>query len=158
MRPHTAAAIFIRLRRTADLKALSFCGIGLHFSPQNSLVPQIYFLSSLWPLCSLWLTTKKAAVPEQGTAALISKTKTLQTYSVSVGVPYARTLNKILLTGRFSDLRLPKEPFPLISEQWYCFFRSPGLSGKNAYSGATVTASNRVPFSVINYFFLKELS
>jgi hypothetical protein len=60
------------------------------------------------------------------------------------------------IPARFSDLRFPKEPFPLISEQWYIFFRPSDLSGKNAYSGATVTDFNRVPFSVIKYFFSKE--
>ena len=58
-----------------------------------------------------------------------------------------------LIPARFSDLRLLKEPFPLISEQWYNFFRSPDFIEINAYSGATVTAFNRVPFSVINIYF-----
>lgn len=80
-------------------------------------------------------------------------------HSISVGVPYARTLNKFLISARFSDLRLPKEPFPFpisnlkfeISKQWYISFWP-----SNAYSGATVTALNRVPFSVINILFSKE--
>jgi hypothetical protein len=75
---------------------------------------------------------------------------------VFVGVPYARTLNNNQITGRFSDLRPPKEPFPLVFEQWYYFFRSPDFSGTNAYSGATVTAFHRVPYSAINISFQKN--
>jgi hypothetical protein len=48
---------------------------------------------------------KKPPFPTKGTAAYKSKTKMLHAYSIFVGVPYARTLNKFMIPARFSDLR-----------------------------------------------------
>jgi len=73
-----------------------------------------------------------------------------------VGVPYARTLNKLPITDRFSDLRPPKEPFPLKISSGTTSFGLATYIATNAYSGATVTDFNRVPFSVTRYYFSKE--
>jgi hypothetical protein len=71
-------------------------------------------------------------------------------------VPYARTLNNNSITGRFSDLHPPKEPFPLILSSGTASFGLLIQSGTNAYSGATVTAFHRVPYSAINISFQKN--
>jgi hypothetical protein len=47
----------------------------------------------------------------------------------SAGVPYARTLNKLPITGRFSDLRFTERTLPIQKEQWDNSFRPPDISG-----------------------------
>jgi hypothetical protein len=103
------------------------------------------------PWCLGGYKQKKPPFPNKERRLYNPKQRCCEIHSISVGVPYARTLNKFMIPTRFSDLRSPKEPFPSTFRQWYNFFWS-----TNAYSGATVTALNRVPFFVINIFFLKE--
>jgi len=65
---------------------------------------------------ALWnwtnLKQKKPPFPNKERRLYNPKQRCCKIYSISVGVPYARTLNKFLIPARFSDLRLPKEPFP----------------------------------------------
>jgi hypothetical protein len=84
---------------------------------------------------------------------------------ILVGVPYplwdalrhARTLNKLPITDRFSDLRPDERTLPIQKEQWNNFSRPFRLHVEtNAYSGATATDFHRVPFSAIRYYLFKR--
>jgi hypothetical protein len=107
--------------------------------------------------------TKKAAEPTKGTAAYNPQITPARAYSslflIRYGMPYGtreHSTNYQLQAG-FLTCVLPKESFPSLRDSGTTrqrrvnFFRSPEHIGISAYSGATVTDFNRVPFPVTRY-------
>jgi hypothetical protein len=112
----------------------------------------------LWNWTKLKLK-KKPPFPTKGTAAYNPKQKCCGKRNIFVGVPYARTLNKFRFQQGFLTCVFPKNPSRSeISNLRFEISKTVVrlLWSSNAYSGATVTAFNRVPFSKIIIFFLKE--